>query len=81
MGCIDVRASRVGDGLHFGTKRIGDGISVQNRRIGDGLHVRTGVVCTIGNDLYLKVSPDVVWVSPDIIRQLLVESNTQWKIE
>ncbi len=71
MGCLNVKVSRVGSG-----------IKVNTHRIGEGLKVNVGLICTVGTTKpYVRVNPDVVWVSPEIIRQLLVESNTQWRIE
>lgn len=68
MGCITAKAERIGGGLQ-----------VKAIRMGDGLKITVGLVCSIGNP-YLEVTPDTVWVSPEIIREILVKSNTGWII-
>lgn len=48
--------------------------------IKDALALNISLVCTVGKDAYLKVEPKVMWVTPDMIKELLIKSNVQWTI-
>ena len=48
MGCLNVTAKRIGDGLQIDANRVGSGISIQATRIG-GMSVTCGLVCTVNS--------------------------------
>jgi len=78
--CIDIRASRVGDGITVSASRVSDGISVSASRIGEPMKFRCGLVCSVNDGAYLRVEPDVIWLLPDSA-DVVVYSNVTWRIE
>ena len=70
IGCLTVSAYRVGDGLN-----------VKGNRVGDGLNVFCCVVCTVNKVSYLRVDPDYVWLTPDMLSgEFDIVSNVNWNI-
>lgn len=37
-------------------------------------------ICEINKGNYIKVDKDVVWVTPDVWEQIMIQSNTYWEI-
>ena len=77
LGCLSVSAWRADNGLKE------EGIEVSAWRIGGGLKVTAGIVCSVNKDAYLRVVPDVVWLSPDELAygEFDIYSNVVWKID
>lgn len=44
------------------------------------LWVVLSVIGIVGKDEYLQVSPTTMWVTPDMIQELLIKSNVDWVI-
>lgn len=45
------------------------------------LNVSATQICTIHKaEKYIKVDKDVLWVTPDVWEQIMVQSNTDWEI-
>ena len=79
---LESSACRVGKGLSSNSSRIGDGLILSASRIGGSLHVVCSVVCSVSKDFYLDVSPDVVWLTPDMIGgEFDIYSNVIWRID
>ena len=93
MGCIDVKITIVNTSIAFDVRRIG-GIDVYVRRIGeplmcsvfdvlkkDHLKLHCGIVCTVENMHYLRVSPqDIQWITPEVGVVYYVESDVSWTV-
>lgn len=45
------------------------------------MYYTISLICRISTDKYLSVEPDVVWVSPELIKELLIKSNVDWIIQ
>lgn len=83
MGCLNVTANRIGDGLQLDATRVGSGISVQATRIG-GMRVSCGLVCTVNSqDKILWSDKYLVWLNSevDIVKYNSVISTQDWKLE
>ena len=83
MGCIVASVERIGEGVSLSTSRVGDGVSLAVERIGESLNLSVGIVCSMAEASYLKVSPDVVWLVPDngFSADFVVVSNKDWIVE
>lgn len=83
MGCLNVTAKRIGDGLQIAANRVGSGISVQATRIG-GMSVICGLVCTVNSqDKILWSDKFLVWLNTEvgIVKYNSVISTKDWKLE
>ena len=93
MGCLSVDIARLGaspivnitnlGGLALSVKRVGEPLRLAVSDILKGLHlnITCGIVCSISELHYLKVSPsDVQWITPDYGVVYSVESDTNWII-
>ena len=83
MGCLNVTANRIGDGLQLYATRVGSGISIQATRIG-GMSVTCGLVCTINSqDKILWSDKFIVWLNSEvgIVKYNSVISTQDWKLE
>ena len=86
LGCLSVSAWRVVGGLKVTASRADmiekDGIEVSAWRVVGGLKVTAGIICSVNKDAYLRVVPDVVWLTPDMIGgEFDIYSNVIWKID
>ena len=62
--------------------RIGSELCGCVTRIGQELRGSATLVCSVNKDAYLRVSPDVVWLTPDMIGgEFDIYSNVVWKID
>lgn len=74
--------TRIGFGLSGSITRIGRELSGVVSRNGDGLRGSVSLVCSIGKDAYLRVNPDVVWLTQDMLSgEFDIYSNVVWKID
>ena len=53
----------------------------QVARKGDKLSIDCSLVCKVARDFYLRVEPEIVWLTPDMGVDVQVWSNTNWYIE
>lgn len=81
IGCLSVSAFRVGRDIELTANRIGGDLLLSATRVGTGIRVSASVVCSVNKDAYLRVSPDVVWLTPDMLGgEFDIYSNVVWKI-
>lgn len=81
MGCLSVRVTREGGSPEVGIERLGMRPSVLASRAGGGMQVSCRLVCEVGRNLFLSVSPDFVWLVGDSVEFFDVASNTNWNVE
>lgn len=91
MSCLNVAIRKLGESLALMVKRIG-GIVVEIHRcdkpivvtaedVGKHLKIACGIVCSVADLHYLRVSPqEVQWITPDEGIIYNVESDTDWII-
>ena len=82
MGCLNVTAIRIGDGLQLAANRVGSGISVQATRIG-GMSVTCGLVCSVNKARYLRVEPKSIFLMPgnNFTDDVLIMANVDWQVK
>jgi hypothetical protein len=62
--------------------RLGQRLSGEVKRIGCGLTGYISIICTTNKDVYLNVSKNVLWLTPDMLgEEFNIYSNVNWKIE
>lgn len=76
---LGINASRDGIGIHASFQREGPGLSLKSKRLGQGLSICCSPVCDLGVSLYLKVTPEILWLVDDE-GLFLVSSNVNWEV-
>ena len=77
IGCLSGRITRVGSAREE-TFGLSGGIS----RVCSDVTGYVSLVCSVNKDAYLRVSTDVVWLTPDMIGgEFDIYSNVVWKID
>lgn len=51
-----------------------------NCKVEDRCKLRVEVICEVGEKPYLTISPDILWVLPDLSTDNYVNSNTHWNV-
>lgn len=75
---IGVTYERIG-GTKVEYKQLND-LNVSYKRLG-GLKVEYYLICTVGTDKYLKVTPEEpIWITMDEMGVYTVRSNTDWVV-
>ena len=82
VGCLSGSLLRHGDGLKGSILLMGESLSGSLLRHGDGLRGSLTMVCSVNKDAYLRVVPDVIWLTPDMISgEFDIYSNVVWWID
>ena len=94
IGCLSGSITRVGSdggenfGLSGSVTRVGSareetfGLSGGISRVGSDITGYVSLVCSVNKDAYLRVSTDVVWLTPDMLSEEFdIYSNVVWKID
>lgn len=94
MSCLNITVTNMSPPLQVGAERLGGVIltvikssnslncNIFDKLIDKHLKLTCGVVCTIADIHYIRVSPsEVQWVTPDIGVVYQVTSDTDWIIE
>lgn len=56
-------------------------LSGEAARVGEGLRGCVSMVCSVSKDAYLRVSTEVLWLTPDMLGEYFdIYSNVDWKI-
>lgn len=81
LGCLTGRINRVGCGLDGSVSRIGHGLTGCIDSVGEGITGFISLVCTVNRDAYLRVSTDVLWLTPEMLSEHFdIYSNVNWNI-
>ena len=81
MSCLQVSVSLLPLALQPTITRHDTPISLAVLDVSNHLKVTCGIVCSIGDVHYLRVSPEEVqWITPDTGIIYTVESDTNWSI-
>ena len=82
IGCLSGSITRAGQELSGSVSRIGDELCGSIIRVGQELSGSVTLVCSVNKDAYLRVVPDVVWLTPDMLSgEFDIYSNVVWKID
>lgn len=79
-GDARVHINRIGGGARVRLNRIG-GSSISSERMG-GLKMTAYLVCDVGRQKYLRVTPDEpIWIDVGIDGIFTIRSNTEWIVD
>lgn len=79
---INVSCLAIGNHIDVTCKRIGDNINVKCSPIGKVLNVVCAPICAVNKVFYLRVDPDYVWLTPDMLSgEFDIYSNVSWRID
>lgn len=60
---------------------IGESIKATPKVINEGMKATCSLICTVGVNNYVFVSPDYVWLTPEMLSgEFDIMSNTDWII-
>lgn len=63
-------------------KRVGGDLSGEVKCVSQGLMGCVSFVCTLNKDAYLRVSTEILWLTPDMLGEKFdIYSNVAWKID
>lgn len=68
--CISVSCQEIGN------------IDISCRCLDEKINVSCSIVCSINTDSFLRVNPDILWLTPDILAssEFNIISNVNWAI-
>lgn len=82
IGCLSGVITKVGNDLTGAVSLISGELSASVTRVGKGLSGTISIICTTNRDSYLRVTPDTVWLTPDMISgEFDIYSNVIWQID
>ena len=83
MGCLQVNASLISERLSVLGTSVSEHLSVAAINVSERLSVLGTLVCDISDIAYIRVTPEVVWLTPSMLSnaQFEVNSNIDWRIE
>jgi hypothetical protein len=68
--------------LHVNAFIATPSIAIKSAYIGAELKVRCNIVCGTNNNYYLNVTPNTVWLTPDMLSgEFDIYSNVVWRID
>jgi hypothetical protein len=79
MGCLGGKTTLVRNGLSGGICSSLNGFTGNMQCLNAPLNGSTSLICTVAYEVYLKVSKDILWLSPSDLFDIL--SNTDWEIK
>ena len=89
MGCLNVKATLMNlpgfsvlSGIECSASVLNLPLNVSVIDVTPRLKVHGSIVCSVGGGTYLRVSPDYVWLTPDMLSgEFDIFSNVSWKID
>ena len=82
IGCLSGSVTRLGTELSGGVIRIGKPIQGSIVSMSKGLSGYISMVSSTNKDAYLRVSTDVLWLTPDMLGENFdIYSNVTWVID
>lgn len=79
--CISVLCTEIKTPIHVECKGF-DNIDMDCRCLDEKINVSCSVVCSISTGSFLRVNPDIVWLTPDMLAssEFNIVSNVSWVI-
>lgn len=82
IGCLSGEVNRVGGELNGLIARACSELTGNVNCISQGLKGCVSLVCTLSKDAYLRVSTEVLWLTPDMLgEEFDIYSNVDWNID
>lgn len=79
--CLTAKISRIGRGLKANIGLADVRLVATISRVGSGLKANIGLVCTPNTEVYLRVTPDVLWFFQAETLDVEVASNIKWIVK
>ena len=91
MGCLNIKATLLNlpvvvgfsllSGIECNAWVLNSPLKVTAEKASPNLVVRGHIVCSVGNSSYLRVSTEVIWMTPDMLSaEFEIYSNVDWVI-
>lgn len=91
MGCLNVKATLLNspvqvdfdllERISCDAKILNKPLIVTTKNITSKIKINCSIVCSIGDQYYLTVDPDVVWLTRDMLSsEFNIYSNVSWNI-
>ena len=92
MSCINVKATLLNLPVVVGVSLLGGitcsawvmncPLNIQVKDVSLRLKVSGHLICSVGSGSYLRVQPNIVWLTPDMLQgEFDIYSNVIWKID
>lgn len=92
MSCLNVKATLLNlpvvvgisllSGIECSALVLNQPLNISVIDVTPRLKVHGSIVCSVGGGTYLRVSPDYVWLTPDMLSgEFDIYSNVVWKID
>lgn len=79
---LSASCKRIGNDLEIEAWKIGVMPDISCRQLNKGLKVICSLVCTVNRDAYLRVEPDYVWLTSEMLSgEFDIYSNVSWRID
>lgn len=77
---VSAEIKKATEGLKLACTSIGNHPTLECNALKSELTLNISQICEINKGSYIKVDKDVVWVTPDIWEQIMIQSNVSWEI-
>lgn len=77
---VSAEVKRATEGLKLACTSKGEHPTLECNVLKTELTLNISQICEINKGKYIKVDKNVVWVTPDIWEQIMIQSNTDWEI-
>jgi hypothetical protein len=82
VSCLKASVALIGERLAANVGLSNDGIKASIGLVGERLKANVGIICTPHTDIYIRVSPDVLWFFKEgEILDVDVVSNIKWIVK
>lgn len=82
IGCLSGEVKRIGSELNGFVTRACSELAGNVNCVSQGLKGCVSFVCKLNKDAYLRVSTEILWLTPDMLGENFdIYSNVDWKID
>lgn len=80
--CISVSCTEIKTPIHVECRGFDD-IDMDCICLDEKINISCSIICTINKDSFLRVNPDIVWLTPDVFSSadFKITSNVSWNID
>lgn len=81
-GCLNISVHRIDDKIKVSVNNLNEDIKIFVKPIRKKIIITCSLICTINKTPCLKVNPDYVWLTPDMLSsgEFDIISNVNWNI-
>lgn len=82
MSCLSLSVINLGNKINIVTSKANSSIAIMVNRVNQSLTITCSLVCLVNRGAYLRVKPDYVWLTPDMLsNEFDIYSNVGWEID